>query len=121
MGFLERGQLAMGQPNPRTTLTRRGALQSRDCCSGRCVGEAAARTLARLPARRERDVDAVTVHNEALYQLAERHPAAAADRLHYLLADPVSRTACPAETFRNLLLIYARHEVRCARGRRNAP
>jgi len=59
----------------------------------------------------------VTLHNAALYELAERQPAAAADRLHYLLGDRVSRTACPAETFRNLLLIYARHEVRCARAR----
>ena len=66
--------------------------------------------LGRLPLSTVR-LDPVTAHNEALYQL-DHEPAVATDKLHQLLLNHQHHhSQLPAETFENLLLIYAKYEV----------
>jgi len=71
-----------------------------------CEGDAASSMLSRMPLRVEQELDPVTVHNAALYQLDQQPPAAAAKLQSLLHTD-----SFPAETFHNLLLIYAKYEV----------
>jgi len=77
------------------------------CCGVDCEGDAAVSTLGRMPPRLEEELDPVTLHNQALFELS-RQPAAAIDKLQYLL----HVDSFPAETFQNLLFICAQYEVR---------
>lgn len=58
-----------------------------------------------MPPRLEEELDPVTLHNQALVQMAEA-PAAGFRKLRYLLAHP----PCPPETLGNLLLLLCRHQ-----------
>jgi len=69
-------------------------------------GDAAASMLSRMPSRVDKDLDPVTVHNQALYQLNQQ-PAESATKLQFLL----NSRSFPDETFENLLLIYTKYEV----------
>ena len=70
------------------------------------VGEAARSMLGRMPARLEEELDAVTLHNQALFDV-DQLPAAAVAKLQFLLR----QDSFPAETFENLLLLYTKYEV----------
>jgi len=59
-----------------------------------------------MPARLEEELDAVTLHNQALFHL-DQQPAAGIAKLQYLLRQP----SFPAETFENILLLYTKYEV----------
>jgi tetratricopeptide repeat protein 30 len=58
-----------------------------------------------MPPRLEEELDAVTLHNQALVQMAEA-PATGFRKLRFLLAHP----PCPPETLGNLLLLQCRHQ-----------
>ena len=60
-----------------------------------------------MPARREEDLDPVTLHNQALFDV-DQHPDAAITKLQFLLR----QQSFPAEAFENLLLLYTKYEVR---------
>ena len=61
--------------------------------------------LSDMPPRLEEELDPVTLHNQALVQMAEA-PAAGFRKLRFLLAHP----PCPPETLGNLLLLQCRHQ-----------
>jgi len=63
--------------------------------------------LGRMPARLEEELDAVTLHNQALFHLDDQ-PSAGVTKLQFLLR----QESFPAETFENLLLLYTKYEVR---------
>uniref|UniRef100_A0A8C4Q8B6 Tetratricopeptide repeat protein 30 n=1 Tax=Eptatretus burgeri TaxID=7764 RepID=A0A8C4Q8B6_EPTBU len=67
--------------------------------------EAAQMALANIPPRTEKELDAVTLHNQALLGM-ESNPSEGLQRLNYLL----NQTPSPPETFGNLLLLYCRYE-----------
>lgn len=67
--------------------------------------EAAREALSDMPPRLEEELDPVTLHNQALVQMAEA-PAAGFRKLRFLLAHP----PCPPETLGNLLLLQCRHQ-----------
>jgi len=64
--------------------------------------------LSRMPSRQEQELDAVTLHNQALFNLDQQPPGAALAKLQFLLR----QESFPAETFENLLLLYTKYEVR---------
>ena len=71
-------------------------------------GEAARAMLGRMPSRLEEDLDAVTLHNQALFHVDQQPVSAALAKLHFLLR----QQSFPAETFENLLLLYTKYDVR---------
>mmetsp|Transcript_13506 Transcript_13506/g.24436 ORF Transcript_13506/g.24436 Transcript_13506/m.24436 type:complete len:560 (+) Transcript_13506:1-1680(+) len=66
---------------------------------------AAQEALADMPPRSESELDPVTLHNTALMRM-DQDPTGGFKKLNYLL----SRPPFPAETFGNLLLLYAKHQ-----------
>jgi len=66
--------------------------------------------LGQMPSRLEEELDAVTLHNQALFQL-DQQPTAALAKLQFLLR----QQSFPAETFENLLLLYTKYEVQTDR------
>ena len=58
-----------------------------------------------MPPRREDELDAVTLHNQALVY-ADDDPTAAFKKLTYLIANP----PYPPETFGNLLLLHCKYQ-----------
>eukprot|EP00611_Tribonema_gayanum_P021738 TRINITY_DN4238_c0_g1_i1.p1 TRINITY_DN4238_c0_g1~~TRINITY_DN4238_c0_g1_i1.p1 ORF type:complete len:650 (-),score=302.97 TRINITY_DN4238_c0_g1_i1:45-1994(-) len=66
--------------------------------------EAAVEALSDMPPRAERELDAVTLHNQALMRMDEE-PTDGFRKLTFLLSNP----PYPPETFGNLLLLHCRH------------
>ncbi|VDM58923.1 unnamed protein product [Angiostrongylus costaricensis] len=66
---------------------------------------AAQEALTDMPPRTEEELDAVTLHNQALIGI-DRNPADCFAKLQYLL----SQNPFPPETFANLLLLYCKYE-----------
>eukprot|EP01147_Barroeca_monosierra_P007560 gene7560-9839_t len=67
--------------------------------------EAACEALTDMPPRLDEELDAVTLHNQALMNM-EYDPEGGFERLQFLL----QQTPCPPETFGNLLLLYCKYE-----------
>ncbi|XP_022693559.1 tetratricopeptide repeat protein 30A2-like isoform X3 [Varroa jacobsoni] len=61
--------------------------------------------LTDMPPRAQQDIDAVSLHNQALIQL-ESSPSSSFDKLHFL----VEQGSGPAEAFANLVLVCCRFE-----------
>ncbi|OQR69400.1 tetratricopeptide repeat protein 30A-like [Tropilaelaps mercedesae] len=61
--------------------------------------------LTDMPPRAQQDIDAVSLHNQALIQV-ESSPSSSFDKLHFL----VEQGSGPAEAFANLVLLYCRFE-----------
>lgn len=59
-----------------------------------------------MPPRAEEELDAVTLHNQALMNM-EQHPTQGFEKLQFLL----QQNPFPPETFGNLLLLYVKYEV----------
>ena len=68
--------------------------------------EAACEALTDMPPRGEDELDAVTLHNQALMNM-DANPSKGFDRLQFLLQQDPS----PPTTFGNLLLLYIKYEV----------
>uniref|UniRef100_A0A0K0CXH2 Tetratricopeptide repeat protein 30 n=1 Tax=Angiostrongylus cantonensis TaxID=6313 RepID=A0A0K0CXH2_ANGCA len=66
---------------------------------------AAQEALTDMPPRTEEELDAVTLHNQALIGI-DKNPADCFAKLQYLL----SQNPFPPETFANLLLLYCKYE-----------
>lgn len=74
-----------------------------------------------MPPRLESELDPVTLHNMALLT-ADANPSGSFDKLQFLLQQQVAQmaqesgdstsgpSACPPETFTNLLLLYCKYE-----------
>ena len=60
-----------------------------------------------MPPRSEEELDAVTLHNQALMNM-EDNATNGFEKLQFLL----QQNPFPPETFGNLLLLYIKHEVR---------
>ena len=60
-----------------------------------------------MPPRSEEELDAVTLHNQALMNM-EANPTQGFEKLQFLL----QQNPFPPETFGNLLLLYIKYEVR---------
>ena len=69
--------------------------------------EAAQEALTDMPPRSEEQLDAVTLHNQALMNM-ESNPTQGFEKLQFLL----QQNPFPPETFGNLLLLYIKYEVR---------
>lgn len=67
--------------------------------------ETALESLRYMPPRNESELDAVTLHNQALLEMGS-NPTAGFKKLKYLLQTP----PFPPETFSNLLILYCRHQ-----------
>ena len=68
--------------------------------------EASCEALTDMPPRSEEELDAVTLHNQALMNM-EAHPTQGFEKLQFLL----QQNPFPPETFGNLLLLYIKYEV----------
>ncbi|XP_028966345.1 tetratricopeptide repeat protein 30A [Galendromus occidentalis] len=66
---------------------------------------AAKEALTDMPPRAQQDIDAVSLHNQALIQV-ESAPSSSFDKLHFL----VEQGTGPQEAFANLVLLYCRFE-----------
>lgn len=66
--------------------------------------DGARQALADMPPRSEAELDPVSLHNSALFSMAE-DPTSGFRKLNFLLQNP----PFPPETFANLLLLYCRH------------
>ena len=60
-----------------------------------------------MPPRSEEELDAVTLHNQALMNM-EAEPSRGFQKLQFLL----QQNPFPPETFGNLLVLYVKYEVR---------
>lgn len=58
-----------------------------------------------MPPRSEKELDAVTLHNQALMNM-ESNPAEGFEKLQFL----ISQNPYPPETFWTLLLLYCKYE-----------
>lgn len=67
--------------------------------------EAAQEALTDMPPRSEEELDAVTLHNQALIMM-ESDPTEGFEKLQYL----IQQNPFPPETFANLLLLYCKYE-----------
>jgi len=67
--------------------------------------EASQEALTDMPPRGEEELDAVTLHNQALMNM-DANPTIGFEKLQYLLQQDI----CPPETFGNLLLLYVKHQ-----------
>ncbi|KAJ8941938.1 hypothetical protein NQ318_013271, partial [Aromia moschata] len=67
--------------------------------------DAAREALTDMPPRAEYELDAVSLHNQALMNF-EQNPTEGFEKLQFLL----QQNPFPPETFANLLLLYCRHE-----------
>ncbi|XP_044264063.1 tetratricopeptide repeat protein 30A isoform X1 [Tribolium madens] len=67
--------------------------------------DAAREALTDMPPRAEYELDAVTLHNQALMNF-EQNPTEGFEKLQFLL----QQNPFPPETFANLLLLYCQHE-----------
>lgn len=67
--------------------------------------DAAREALTDMPPRGEEELDAVTLHNQALMNM-ETHPTQGFEKLQFL----IQQNPFPPETFGNLLLLYCKHE-----------
>ncbi|XP_034314143.1 intraflagellar transport protein 70A isoform X1 [Magallana gigas] len=67
--------------------------------------DAACEALTDMPPRAEEELDAVTLHNQALMNM-EQHPTQGFEKLQFLL----QQNPFPPETFGNLLLLYVKYE-----------
>lgn len=67
--------------------------------------DAAREALTDMPPRAEYELDAVTLHNQALMNI-EQKPAEGFEKLQFLL----QQNPFPPETFSNLLLLYCQYE-----------
>lgn len=67
--------------------------------------DAAREALTDMPPRSEEELDAVTLHNQALMNM-DTHPTEGFEKLQYL----IQQNPFPPETFGNLLLLYCKHE-----------
>lgn len=67
--------------------------------------DAAREALTDMPPRAEYELDAVTLHNQALMNI-EQNPSEGFEKLQFLL----QQNPFPPETFANLLLLYCQHE-----------
>ena len=68
--------------------------------------EAACEALTDMPPRGEEELDAVTLHNQALMNM-ESEPTQGFEKLQFLL----QQNPFPPETFGNLLVLYVKYEV----------
>lgn len=68
--------------------------------------DSAREALADMPPRSEEEIDAVTLHNNALMNM-DTKPSEGFEKLQYLL----QQNPFPKETFGNLLLLYIKYEV----------
>lgn len=71
-----------------------------------CADEAACEALTDMPPRTMEELDAVTLHNQALMNMEEK-PTQGFEKLQFLL----QQNPFPPETFGNLLLLYIKYEV----------
>ena len=71
------------------------------------LDEAACEALTDMPPRSEEELDAVSLHNQALMNM-EESPTKGFEKLQFLL----QQNPFPPETFGNLLLLYAKYEVK---------
>ncbi len=71
------------------------------------LDEAACEALTDMPPRSEEELDAVTLHNQALMNM-ENSPTQGFEKFQFLL----QQNPFPPETFGNLLLLYIKFEVR---------
>lgn len=69
--------------------------------------EAACEALTDMPPRSEEELDAVSLHNQALMNM-ESNPTNGFQKLQFL----IQQNPFPPETFGNLLLLYIKFEVR---------
>ncbi|XP_069689737.1 intraflagellar transport protein 70A isoform X2 [Periplaneta americana] len=69
------------------------------------IFESAREALTDMPPRSEEELDAVTLHNQALMNM-ETKPAEGFEKLQFLL----QQNPFPPETFGNLLLLYCKYE-----------
>ncbi len=60
-----------------------------------------------MPPRSEQELDAVSLHNQALMNM-ETNPTSGFEKLQFLL----QQNPFPPETFGNLLLLYIKYEVK---------
>lgn len=67
--------------------------------------DAAKEALTDMPPRAEYELDAVTLHNQALVNF-DQNPTEGFEKLQFLL----QQNPFPPETFANLLLLYCQHE-----------
>ncbi|KFP28262.1 Tetratricopeptide repeat protein 30A, partial [Colius striatus] len=67
--------------------------------------EAAQEALTDMPPRAEKELDPVTLHNQALMNM-DSQPTEGFEKLRFLLL----QNPCPPETFGNLLLLYCKHQ-----------
>jgi tetratricopeptide repeat protein 30 len=67
--------------------------------------ESAREALTDMPPRSEEELDAVTLHNQALMNM-ETKPTEGFEKLQFLL----QQNPFPPETFGNLLLLYCKYE-----------
>ncbi|XP_022256183.1 tetratricopeptide repeat protein 30A-like isoform X2 [Limulus polyphemus] len=67
--------------------------------------DAAREALTDMPPRSEEELDAVTLHNQALMNM-ETHPTEGFEKLQFL----IQQNPFPPETFGNLLLLYCKFE-----------
>lgn len=67
--------------------------------------EAAQEALTDMPPRSEEELDAVTLHNQALMNM-DAKPTEGFEKLQFLL----QQNPFPPETFGNLLLLYSKYE-----------
>lgn len=68
--------------------------------------EAACEALTDMPPRSEEELDAVTLHNQALMNM-DALPTQGFEKMQFLL----QQNPFPPETFGNLLLLYIKYEV----------
>lgn len=73
---------------------------------GNFLVEAACEALTDMPPRGEEELDAVTLHNQALMNM-ETEPTQGFEKLQFLL----QQNPFPPETFGNLLVLYVKYEV----------
>ena len=71
------------------------------------LDEAACEALTDMPPRSEEELDAVTLHNQALMNM-DSSPTQGFEKLQFL----IQQNPFPPETFGNLLLLYSKYEVR---------
>lgn len=67
--------------------------------------DASMEALTDMPPRAEYELDAVTLHNQALINF-EQNPTEGFEKLQFLL----QQNPFPPETFANILLLYCKHE-----------
>lgn len=70
--------------------------------------EAAREAISDMPPRSESELDAVTLHNSALINMADGDLGTGFRKLNFLLSQPESSS--PRETLANLLLSYIKHQ-----------